>query len=102
MQQLVSTATGLSEATPATGGPVTDADKPADDPNPNSPRSSSSEPAAPAPAPRPIVVLSSTPTADAPALADVTDPVVGGLLGDANQEGLVPGLLNGLLGGTTK
>lgn len=34
-----------------------------------------------------------------PSLKDVTDPLLGGLLGNDEQEGLVPGLLNGLLGG---
>jgi hypothetical protein len=33
-----------------------------------------------------------------PALTDLTDPLVGGLLGDDTQPGLVPGLVNGLLG----
>lgn len=46
-------------------------------------------PATPAPAPTP----------KAPSLTDLTDPLLGGLLGDETQEGLVPGLLNGLLGG---
>ncbi len=31
-------------------------------------------------------------------LGTVTDPLLGGLLGDDDQEGLVPGLLGGLLG----
>lgn len=38
-------------------------------------------------------------TTKPPSLTDITDPLLGGLLGDENQEGLVPGLLNGLLGG---
>jgi hypothetical protein len=45
------------------------------------------------------------PTVPAPSVAptqkglrSVTDPLVGGLLGDDDTEGLVPGLLNGLLG----
>ncbi|MFI5426788.1 hypothetical protein [Aeromicrobium sp. UC242_57] len=37
-------------------------------------------------------------TTKAPSLTDITDPLLGGLLGDDEQEGLVPGLLNGLLG----
>ena len=44
----------------------------------------------------------SAPTTSAPAppkLSAVTDPVVGALLGDDTQPGLVPGLLHGLLGG---
>lgn len=38
------------------------------------------------------------PSTKTPALKDATDPLLGGLLGDANQEGLVPGILGGLLG----
>jgi hypothetical protein len=38
------------------------------------------------------------PTTTAPSLKDLTDPLVGGLLGNDEQPGLVPGLLNGLLG----
>lgn len=38
-------------------------------------------------------------TTKPPSLTDITDPLLGGLLGDDDQEGLVPGLLNGLLGG---
>ncbi len=38
------------------------------------------------------------PTTKAPSLSDITDPVLGAVLGDDNQEGLIPGLLNGLLG----
>lgn len=48
-------------------------------------------------APKPTT---SAPTTTAPPkLTDVTDPLVGALLGDDTQPGLVPGLLNGLLGG---
>jgi uncharacterized protein DUF5667 len=43
-----------------------------------------------------------SPAQDAPQLADVTDPAVGDLLGDADQPGLVGGLVDGLLGGTEK
>jgi len=62
-----------------------------------------SEPAAtpttPAPTQKPIVELP-TPgtTTKAPSLGDITDPVLGAVLGDDTQEGLIPGLLNGLLG----
>jgi hypothetical protein len=43
-----------------------------------------------------VPVPSSTPSSQG--LRAITDPVVGGLLGDEDTEGLVPGLLNGLLG----
>jgi hypothetical protein len=42
---------------------------------------------------------STAPTPASP-LAPVTDPLLGGLLGDEDQVGLVPGLVNGLLGTT--
>jgi hypothetical protein len=53
-----------------------------------------------APDDKPIVALPTTPisTTKPPSLSDVTDPVLGAVLGDENQEGLIPGLLNGLLG----
>lgn len=38
------------------------------------------------------------PTTKTPPLKDATDPLLGGLLNDGNQEGLVPGILGGLLG----
>ena len=50
---------------------------------------------------KPIVTLpqpTSAPTTKAPSLTDLTDPVIGAVLGDENQEGLIPSLLNGLLG----
>lgn len=50
-----------------------------------------------APTPVPATPALPTPTRT-PSLRDVTDPLIGGLLGDEDQEGLVPGLLNGLLG----
>lgn len=40
-------------------------------------------------------------TTKAPSLTDLTDPLIGGLLGDDTQPGLVPGLLGGLLGTPT-
>jgi hypothetical protein len=48
-------------------------------------------PAVPSPTPRPTEVP--------PLLSGLTDPLLGGLLGDEEQEGLVPGLVDGLLGG---
>lgn len=57
------------------------------------------EPKASTPSQKPIVVAPTPPsTTRAPSLGDLTDPIIGGLLGDDQQEGLVPGLLNGLLG----
>ena len=42
---------------------------------------------------QPVVPPAPTP----PTLKDVTDPLLGGLLNEGNQEGLVPGILGGLL-----
>lgn len=46
----------------------------------------------------PPAVPSPGPSTPAPGLRSLTDPLLGGLLGNEEQEGLVPGLLNGLLG----
>lgn len=48
----------------------------------------------PSPSPKP----SPSPTPSTPGLRTITDPVVGGLLGNDQQPGLVPSLLDGLLG----
>lgn len=62
------------------------------------------EPAAPAPttAPSRAVPSAPKPTPTTPGLRNLTDPVVGGLLGNEEQPGLVPSLLDGLLGGGKK
>lgn len=62
-------------------------------------RAPGSDPTTPAPKPTsaPAPTPTPTPTAQTPSLTDLTDPLIGGLLGDDDQEGLVPGLLNGLL-----
>lgn len=75
------TATPAPAAQPAPAGP-TATQRPAATPAPTIPA-----PAVPAPT-------------RTPSLTDLTDPLIGGLLGDDDQEGLVPGLLNGLLGTT--
>lgn len=69
--------------------------------------SADSEPTVSVPAaPRPSATARPTTPSPAPSTAGglkaVTDPLLGGLLGDDEQEGLVPGLLNGLLGGKNK
>ncbi len=50
------------------------------------------------PLPTKTPTTSPTTAAPAPTLSSVTDPLIGALLGDDTQTGLVPGLLNGLLG----
>jgi len=49
-------------------------------------------------APSPTPTTTPTPT---PPLKGLTDPLIGGLLGDDDQVGLVPGLIGGLLDGLT-
>lgn len=86
------------------GGSLTDT--PADERPPHAPTPvvpSGQPPALPAPgttpAPEPPASPAPRPApTKAPSLADVTDPLLGALLGDDNQIGLVPGLLGGLLG----
>ncbi|MGJ9422094.1 DUF5667 domain-containing protein [Aeromicrobium sp. CF3.5] len=58
------------------------------------------EPAAPRPttAPSPSPKPAPSPTPSTPGLPPIIDPVVGGLLGNDQQPGLVPSLLDGLLG----
>lgn len=60
-----------------------------------SPNASKTPAESPAPAPSPVAPASPSST---PLLGAVTDPLLGGLLGDEEQTGLVPGLLGGLLG----
>jgi hypothetical protein len=70
---------------------------PAPAPRSPAPRAPSAPvPAVPAPA-VPAVPVPAAPS-QTPSLTDLTDPLVGGLLGDDDQTGLVPGLLDGLLG----
>jgi hypothetical protein len=80
------------------------ADEPA--PKPTSPASpaprSTAAPTSPAPAPAPSPKAPAPSAAPkTPELRDVTDPLLGPLLGNDEQPGLVPSLLDGLLGGGT-
>lgn len=93
-----------SEA-PAPAQPTKDAPSPvADAPSSSAPRPT----VAPAPTtttPRPSPTTkapATTSTPKVPSLRDITDPLLGGLLGNDEQTGLVPGLLDGLLGGGKK
>jgi hypothetical protein len=50
------------------------------------------------PTTKPLIAVPTTPETTGPVtLSTVTDPLVGALLGDETQQGLVPGLLNGLI-----
>ena len=98
LQKLVSSVEGLSVTPKSSTAPGSKDDKSStksgtDDSKP------ASTPTTVAPADKPIVVLPTPgPTTKSPSLSDVTDPVLGAVLGDENQEGIIPGLVNGLLG----
>jgi hypothetical protein len=71
----------------------------------SAPKATSAAPAPVATSSPPRTAATPAPTTPAPAaptktpvLTDLTDPLLGGLLGDDDQTGLVPGLLGGLLG----
>lgn len=65
------------------------------------PGSGKTSPSTSEPTKKPIIALPTTPTpsTDPVTLGTVTEPLLGALLGDDDQVGLVPGLLNALLGG---
>jgi hypothetical protein len=99
LQQLVASVKDLS-VTPSSSGDKASDDK-AGKPSDTSDSKAPSTPSAPDPSDKPLVTLplpTSSPTTKAPSLSDITDPVLGAVLGDENQEGLIPSLLNGLLG----
>ena len=97
LQQLVASIEGLS-VTPKGNTRPNGSDGTSDSQSDTDSKPAST-PTTAAPPQKPIVVLP-TPgsTTKAPSLSDITDPVLGAVLGDDNQEGLIPGLLNGLLG----
>lgn len=101
LQQLVASVNGLS-VTPKSSSDSSSTDSKSSTPSSKDDDSKpDSGPTAAAPTEKPIVALplpTTAPTTKAPTLSDVTDPVLGAVLGDENQEGLIPGLLNGLLG----
>lgn len=107
VQSLVNSVTNLAKDKPK---PATPAANKNGGSKPSSPSGQTSKPAGGTPAKAPAEPATSAPaptkpaptpaaTTKTPSLTDLTDPLLGGLLGDENQEGLVPGLLNGLLGG---
>jgi hypothetical protein len=100
LQQLVASVEGLS-VTPKSSSthPAAKNDTSSTKSSTGAPKPAPAAPTAAAPTEKPIVALPTpAPTTKTPSLADVTDPVIGAVLGDENQEGLIPGLLNGLLG----
>ncbi|MFC5677336.1 DUF5667 domain-containing protein [Aeromicrobium endophyticum] len=96
----------LAKALPAvvpTRDTATRAAPPASSPRITPPATpSSSRSATPAPTPTRVLPSPATTTPPVSPLAPLTDPLLGGLLGDDDQVGLVPGLVNGLLGTTPK
>jgi len=103
--QLASSEAGSSKAqTGSVAKPSADASKPSSSkPDKDAPAAPSSQRPATTNAPS---AGSATPapaaTTKTPSLKDITDPLVGGLLGDETQTGLVPGLLEALLGTGTQ
>ncbi|VXC35263.1 DUF5667 domain-containing protein [Aeromicrobium sp. 9AM] len=100
LQQLASSVTSLAPP-PASSSGSSSPDKKSDTTKHDDKTSGNSAPTKGTPTQTPIVALpapTSAPTTKAPSLSDITDPVLGAVLGDENQEGLIPGLLNGLLG----
>ena len=102
VQALVSSVSDLTElAAPPSKAPVRkSSDEPStpaapgpSDSGPPSSRPSSSPPSSAPTTPPPTVA-----TTDPPPLSTLTDPLLGGLLGSDDQVGLIPGVLNGLLG----
>ena len=97
LQKLVSSVEGLSVTPQGTTKSGAKDDKSSTKSGTDSKPASS--PTTVTPTDKPLVALPTpAPTTKSPSLADVTDPVLGAVLGDENQEGLIPGLLNGLLG----
>jgi hypothetical protein len=97
LQKLVASVKGLS-VTPKGNTSQNGADR-----TPGTQSDSDSTPAetptTAAPTQKPIIALPTpAPTTKTPSLGDITKPVLGAVLGDDHQEGLIPGLLNGLLG----
>lgn len=102
VESLVSAVTGLTADTPIKQ--ASDATTKATTPKstgatPTTPATSATTPTKTVtPGGSPVVTPTQPAASDAPLLSGVLDPVVGLLLGDDEQPGLVPGLLGGLLG----
>ena len=96
--KLVDAVTSLGGSTPSSGPPTASTSANVDDPGSGDPAEKSKLPEAPKitiPAIQPPP--SPAPSGHAPKVEDLTDPVVGGLLGDEERDGAVPGLLDNLL-----
>jgi hypothetical protein len=93
VQSLVSAVTGLSKT------PTTKPAAPPKEPVADTTGSTPAQTTTATPTKKPILSVPPTPsTTKAPVtLSSVTKPLLGALLGDDTQQGLIPGLLNGLL-----
>ncbi len=91
VQSLVGAVTGLS------GAPTPTPIRPSVAPKSAKTSATSSTDPSTAPTRKPVVAVPPTPSAPPTTLSAVTKPLLGALLGDDSQQGLVPGLLNGLL-----
>jgi hypothetical protein len=96
--KLVDAVTSLGGSTPSSGPSTASTSANADDARTDDSAEKSKTPDVPKitiPALQPP--SSSAPSSNPPKVKDLTDPVVGGLLGDEEQEGVVPDLLDNLL-----
>ncbi len=105
VRSLASTVTDLARSTPTKKASSRNDDNTKADPRPAKAAPTKAKPSSAAKDPKPSTAPAPTTPAPAPttptrtpSLTTLTDPLIGGLLGDDEQEGLVPGLLNGLLG----
>ncbi|MEV7397597.1 DUF5667 domain-containing protein [Aeromicrobium sp. NPDC092404] len=100
LQQLVSSVEGLAVTPKGSTGSHDKTDKPSSSHTREA--KPTSKPVTSGPTEKPPVVaappVAPAPTTKAPSLSDITDPVLGAVLGDEDQKGLIPGLLDGLLG----
>ncbi|MGA8987913.1 DUF5667 domain-containing protein [Aeromicrobium sp.] len=101
VQQLVAAVTGLTSTSDSTRATVEPKSTSSSTPKGSTPRATAGS-SAPVSASAPVVASPTTSPTAVPSLTDVTDPLVGALLGGDEQLGVVPGLLNGLLGGGSK
>ncbi len=100
LQQLASSVTSFSKP-PTIGSGPSSPDKKSGTTKHDDTTPGNSAPSKDTPTQAPIVAVplpTTAPTPKAPSLSNVTDPVLGAVLGDENHEGLIPGLLNGVLG----
>lgn len=98
LQKLVASVKGLAVTPKGNTGPDATGDTPGAQAGTDT-TTPAETPTTAAPTQKPVIAAPApSATTKAPSLSDVTKPVLGAVLGDDRQEGLIPGLLNGLLG----